>query len=210
MMMSDKELSFLTRFIVESDAIENIIADSQLVESQLKIRWRKGHVGAILRIESALKNSKFLTENLICRIQGLITAEQHTKPGGPKLRQECIGRYRLVHVSIGGKISPSPKLILSLMQSWVYRVAAWQKNCLQYLPDLNLQRIAIFHYEYETIHPFADGNGRSGRALIYYLMRYCNIKPFVFTSDDKYETYYKCFNNPKEMYKYFEAKLKTA
>ena len=208
MSMSEREIKFLTRFIVESDAIENITADSQLVEAQLKRKKRRGYVGAMLLLESlALKKNKIITENLICRVQGLITAEQHNKPGGPKLKQEWIGRYRLIDVSIGGRVAPSPAFTPSLMESWILSVAIWQKTYSQYLPNVNIRNIAIFHYEYERIHPFVDGNGRSGRALVSYLMRYCGIQPFVFTSGDKYETYYRCFNNKETMCKYFEAKV---
>ena len=207
MKMSEKKILFLTRFIVESDAIENIEADSELVSTQLKEKINNGHVGAMMLLEaSSKKKSEFIAKNPICKVQGLITEEQHTKPGGPKLRPEYIGKYRLVNVSVGKNLPPHYSLVPFLMDSWIYHVVNWQKVCSQYLSDLNLRHIATFHYEYERIHPFADGNGRSGRALVYYLMRYCGIKPFVFTSDDKHETYYRCFNNPEEMRKYFEAR----
>lgn len=143
---------------------------------------------------------------MICRVQGLITAEQHTKSGGPKLKPEWIGKYRPMNVRIGGKVAPSPFLVPSLMRQWVSRVIGWQKKNSDSLVA-NLHQIADFHFEYEYIHPFADGNGRSGRALVYYLLRSCNIKPFVFTNDDKYETYYRCFNEPEAMRRYFEAKI---
>lgn len=210
MKISEKEILFLARFIVESDAIENITADSQLVENQLKARWREGHVGAMLLLESlAWKKNKFLSKNIVCRAQGLITAEQHTKPGGDKLKPEWIGKFRLINVSIGGRLCPDPNFVPTLMKSWVFRVITWQKEHSQYSPAVNLQQIAIFHYEYEHIHPFADGNGRSGRALVYYLMRYCGLNPFIFTSNDKYETYYQCFSNSQVMFEYFESKVKT-
>lgn len=206
--MNKKKTEFLTRFIVESDAIEGIHADPELVGAQLKEGYLEGHVGAMLLLETATQKRKSLDQELICQAQGLITTEQHTKPGGQKLNTEWIGTYRPINVSIGGRIAPSPRSVPALMSSWISRVIAWQKKYSRYTPSTNLGKIAVFHYEYEHIHPFADGNGRSGRALIYYLMRYCGINPFVFTSGDKFETYYRCFSDPKEMQRYFKMKFK--
>lgn len=207
--MDKTKIEFQTQFIVESDAIERIHADPELVGSQLREYHREGQVGAILLLETAAQKRKSLSQKLICQAQGLITAEQHTKLGGEKLTPEWIGTYRPINVSIGGRMAPSPSLVPGLMRLWISGVITWQKKYSRYTPATNLRKIAVFHYEYEYIHPFADGNGRSGRALVYYLMRYCRLSPFVFTSSDRFETYYRCFTDPKEMQKYFKLKFKS-
>lgn len=205
--MDEKLIRFLTNFIVESDAIEGIQADQQLVKTQLLEEGiNNGHVGALLLLEVLAQDKEVISENIICKIQGLITSEQHTKPGGPKLKPEYIGQYRLVDVSIGGRIAPSPSLVPSLMKSWTSCLVAWQKNNPNNPTAESLSSIAKFHYLYEQIHPFVDGNGRSGRALAYYLLCYSGIKPFIFSNSDKYETYYRCFNDPEAMCKYFISK----
>lgn len=205
----DKELlQFLARFIIESDAIENITADRRLVELQLENGATEGHVGALLLMESLAKKKELLTEDIVCRVQGLITAEQHTKPGGPALKPEYIGKYRNVGVRVGGRIAPSPSLVPSRMYSWMSRVIAWHSFVSDSdSPTANLHSVADLHFEYEFIHPFADGNGRSGRALVYYLLRERGITPFVFTSGDKRETYYQCFQKTEAMRAYFESRV---
>lgn len=202
-------LKFLANFIVESDAIEEIQADPLLVKVQLEEGMDKGHVGALLLLESlAQKSREVLSEEVVCQVQGLITAEQHTKLGGSRLESEWVGHYRTVGVSIGGRIAPKSDLVPSLMLTWIGKVTAWQRECLPYIQDQNLREIARYHFEYEYIHPFVDGNGRSGRALVYYFLRYCRVQPFIFSNSDKYETYYNCFNNPEAMCRYFISKSK--
>lgn len=69
------------------------------------------------------------------------------------------GRYRTVPVRVGDYIPPHPHDVSGLMfelLEW------WNKSSSDLSPILSS---AIIHYRFEAIHPFADGNGRTGRAL---------------------------------------------
>ena len=50
---------------------------------------------------------------------------------------------------------------------------------------------AYFHLRFETIHPFADGNGRVGRTLLNYYLIINGIKPLIVYDEDK-KLYYEC------------------
>lgn len=51
--------------------------------------------------------------------------------------------------------------------------------------DKTLKDIAVFHAEYEHIHPFQDGNGRTGRAIMLKQCLDANIIPIIIRDDEK-------------------------
>ncbi len=208
--MEDAERKFLAEFIRESDAIEGIRDDIDLLERQIAEDKYNGHVGAMLLLESLAQRENggsLVDEKLICRIQGLITAEQHLKPGGKRLPNKFIGRYRTVNVLVGGRNCPGPKLVPALMDVLLEKIREWQKSIKNDSSRHNICTVADLHFIFERIHPFADGNGRTGRALVWYLFRCAGIKPFIFTNCDKRETYYLCFEKPEAMRRYFMRKM---
>jgi len=65
------------------------------------------------------------------------------------------GKFRHVNVAVGSHIAPPHTQISLLMQ-----------QLFEWLSETNLHPLivsSIFHYEFEFIHPFEDGNGRVGR-----------------------------------------------
>ena len=73
--------------------------------------------------------------------------------------QGTAGRYRTIAVRVGDFVPPPPSHVSGLMfelLTW------WNRESAKLSPVLSS---AILHYRFEAIHPFADGNGRSGRAL---------------------------------------------
>lgn len=51
--------------------------------------------------------------------------------------------------------------------------------------DITLEDIIDFHYKFEKIHPFGDGNGRVGRIIMFKECLKNNIMPFIVLDDDK-------------------------
>ena len=72
------------------------------------------------------------------------------------------------------------------------KVAAETKKLLQaYRENSNItfEDIIDFHYKFEKIHPFQDGNGRVGRLIMFKECLKYNIPPFII--EDKSQDYYK-------------------
>jgi Fic family protein len=73
--------------------------------------------------------------------------------------QGSAGRYRTIHVRVGHYHPPPPEDVSGLMFELLHW---WNRESATLSPILSS---AILHYRFEAIHPFADGNGRTGRAL---------------------------------------------
>ena len=91
------------------------------------------------------------------------------------------GRYRKIKVRVGGYLPPEPGMVSGLMfelLEW------WNRKAGELSPVLSS---AILHYRFEGIHPFADGNGRVGRALaLWELYRRGFDTHHVFSVDEYY------------------------
>ena len=50
---------------------------------------------------------------------------------------------------------------------------------------VGMEDILDFHYQFESIHPFQDGNGRVGRLIMFKECLRCGIVPFIITEELK-------------------------
>jgi Fic family protein len=85
--------------------------------------------------------------------------ELHRILAGAVMDQGEAGKYRMISVRVGSYRPPPPDAVSGLMfepLDW------WNSAAGKLSPVLSS---AILHYRFEAIHPFADGNGRTGRAL---------------------------------------------
>jgi len=207
--MTPKQKEIAVRFIVESDAIEAIYSDELLVRRQIDQDWQEGHVGVLLILHELATHRMPLTHEIVCAMQGLITAEQHLKQGGARLKPEYVGQYRKIAVNIGGKAAPAFEKVPALMDEWLKQANSIPLSHSYSVNHADLIRmIAQSHFQFETIHPFADGNGRSGRAFVYYLYRRLGFRPFYFSAVLRFNDYYRCFADPAMMEDYFLKRSK--
>lgn len=101
---------------------------------------------------------------------------KHKAPGEFRTSQNWIGGASINDAVF---IPPPPQEIDRLMSD-IEKLANDQSN-----PMPDLIRAALIHYQFETIHPFLDGNGRVGRLLItLYLVSQGILKrPILYLSD---------------------------
>jgi len=83
----------------------------------------------------------------------------HRIVAGEVMDQGDAGRYRAMRVQVGEYVPPPPGEVPGLM---LELLEWWNGDAPVLSPVLSS---AIVHYRLEAIHPFADGNGRTGRAL---------------------------------------------
>ncbi len=109
------------------------------------------HYFAGLRFIEQHVGKKLVTHQDILRLHAIISADV--------MDQGAAGRYREIAVRVGRYLPPPPGqvsgLMAELLEWWNERSAQWSAVITS----------AILHYRFEEIHPFADGNGRTGRML---------------------------------------------
>jgi Fic family protein len=154
-----------------------------------------GHDEAVKWIEDIVKQDRPLTESFIRELHTLLLKESYQKkaisPSGvPITREIKVGQYKSVpnHVlTQTGEIfyfaSPeeTPAKMHDLMD-W-FR----EKQANQATEPVLLA--AEFHYRFIRIHPFDDGNGRTARLLMNFILMQYHYPPVIIKTEDK-ENYF--------------------
>ncbi|MFM8951910.1 MAG: Fic family protein [Planctomycetaceae bacterium] len=113
------------------------------------------------------------------------------------MEQGVAGRYRTIAVRVGSFVPPPPSDVSGLM----FELLSWWNDKAEVVSPVLSS--AIIHYRFEAIHPFADGNGRTGRALsLWELYRRGFDSHHVFSVDEFFwedrERYYRMLMDVRE------------
>ena len=136
-----------------------------------------GHKEAFDFVQDLVKDQLPLSESIIKQIHYLVLAD----------KKDDRGVYRRVPVTImGAKHEPvQPYLIQPKMEQLL--------EDYRYSTEHMISRLARFHIEFEAIHPFIDGNGRTGRLLVNLELMKAGYPPIDIKFADRI-AYYNAFD----------------
>ncbi|MDR1740075.1 MAG: Fic family protein [Bacteroidales bacterium] len=103
-------------------------------------------------------------------------------------------RYSGQYVRVGWHIAPAPELVKPMLEDAINQ---YNSNNDKYF----LEKIAEFHLQFETIHPFCDGNGRIGRLIINLQFAALGYPPVIIQNKGKREEYYPIFDEWRDKQK---------
>ena len=129
--------------------LQGITIDQKPLKDHLEV---VGYKEAFQYVEELAKQDKPITEFDIKSIHNLVLAD----------RPEDRGTFRRVNVRIAGALTNpvQPFLIEPKIEELLSDYESWCKTMHI------VERVSIFHLRFESIHPFIDGNGRTGRLLM--------------------------------------------
>ena len=125
-------------------------------------------------IDMIIQNAKkTITETFIKELHRTL------KSGTTDARQDwfAVGNYKKLPNTVGDMFTAQPEEVADKMKKLLFDYNSRKEKTFDDLLD--------FHYKFECIHPFQDGNGRIGRLLLFKECLKHNIVPFIIDEDLK-------------------------
>ncbi|MGN0833979.1 MAG: Fic family protein [Kiritimatiellia bacterium] len=179
--------SFMVDYTHNSTAIEGntltlnetalVLAGVTIGQKPLKDHLEAiGHRDAFNFLAEVVGRGEAMSERLVKELHALVLADQ------PQDR----GVYRRMPVVITGAAHtpPQPYLVVPQMEGWVRDLNATHLH--------PLVAAALFHISFEAIHPFIDGNGRTGRLLANFILMRAGYLPISIKYENRV-AYYDAF-----------------
>lgn len=149
---------------------------------------------------TAAKQNQTIDEDFIKKIHSCVL---HGK--------ESAGQYRTIQNYVGSLtkviyVPPTPSQIVFEMKNYVSKIESDLTEIRELMKQPKIDwgklfnTLALHHIEFERIHPFIDGNGRTGRLLLTYELISIGLLPIDIQVEDRsrYESAFKHFDTKKE------------
>ena len=155
--------------------LEGVTIDKKPLKDHLEA---VGHRDAFLYVQDLVQNHVPFSQSIIKQVHTLVLMD----------RPEDRGIYRRIPVRIMGAFHepPEPVLVPELIDKLVAEFAANKKLH-------PMERAALFHLKFEGIHPFVDGNGRTGRLILNLMLMQAGYPPINVKYADR-RRYYDAFD----------------
>jgi len=182
----------------------NRIEGSKLSEEQTRYIYETNTIfiengGTTANVDDILETvNHFSCFNYMLDIADEALSEQHIKKFHSLLKNNTsdakkswfrVGDYKLKPNMVGGIETTLPSDVPSDMNNLIETYRNKQ--------EIRINDIIDFHFQFEQIHPFQDGNGRVGRLIIFKECLANNIVPFIIEDDHKFFYYRGLTEYPK-------------